>query len=196
MSSHHFVKEGQEPALFILDEVSLQVIEPLLEWVPLIVVADDIVDHALQWGIKIDVVLQHFHSVELLQEKLQGQLPIHILPGTGKVITRGLQFLNDSNQSSVNLAITTPTEDIIREIESVANLLQVSIYSGREKWLYVTSCKFEKWMDEGQIISIRSDPAMNVETKGLMRYGSGWQTTHSGLVTLESKAPFWIRECL
>jgi hypothetical protein len=196
MSSHHFVKEGQEPALFILEEVSLPVIEPLLEWVPLILVADDILDHVLQWGIKIDVVIQHLHSVELLQEKLQDQLPIHIVPADGKFITKGLQFLNDHNQSSVNMAITTPTEDIIREIESAANLLQVSIYSGLEKWLYVTSCKFEKWMDEGQILSIRSEPTTNVETKGLTQYGSGWQTRHSGLVTLESTAPFWIRECL
>lgn len=196
MSSHHFVKEGQEPALFILDEVSLEVIEPLLEWVPLILVPDDILDHVLQWGIKIDVVIQHLHSVELLEEKLQEQLPIHIVPADGKFITKGLQFLKDHNQASVNIAIITPAEDIIREIESAANLLQVSIYSGLEKWLYVTSCKFEKWMDEGQILSIRSEPTTNVATKGLTQYGSDWQTRYSGLVTLESTAPFWIRECL
>ncbi len=40
MSSHHFVKEGQEPALFILDNIPFHYAESLLEWVPLVMVAD------------------------------------------------------------------------------------------------------------------------------------------------------------
>ncbi len=194
MSSHHFVKEGQEPALFILDEVPMEIVEPLLEWVPLILVADNVLDHVLQWGIKIDVVIQHCHAVALLQEKLQDQLPIEIIPSDGAPITKGLQFLNDGNEASVNMVLATPTDHVIREIENSANLLQVSIYSATEKWLYVTSCKFEKWMDDDQIISIRS--GANVSTKGFSPHGSNWRTTYSGLVTIESTTPLWVLEGL
>ena len=194
MSSHHFVKEGQEPALFILDEVAAGIIEPLLEWVPLILVADNVLDQVLQWGIKIDVVIQQFHPVALLQEKLQDQLPVQIVPAHGALIKKGLQFLNDANQASVNMVLTMPTDHFIHEIENNADKLQVSIYNASEKWLFVTSCKFEKWMDDEQIIAIRS--ATNVSTKGLIHYGSNWRTTNSGLITIESTTPFWVIESL
>lgn len=196
MSSHHFVKEGQEPALFILDEVPATIIEPLLEWVPLILVADKVLDHVLQWAIKIDVVIQHCHAVEPLAEKLQDQLPIEIISAEGEPITKGLQFLNDRNQAFVNMVISTTTDELFHEIENNAKQMQVSIYNAREKWLYVTSGKFEKWMEDDQIISIRSQPAVDVRTKGLIQHGSNWRTMHSGLVTIESTAPFWILESL
>ena len=63
MSSHHFVKEGQEPALFILDNIPFQYAESLLEWVPLVMVADRALENVLHWGIKIDVVLQDEYSL-------------------------------------------------------------------------------------------------------------------------------------
>ena len=46
MSSHHFVKEGQEPALLIMDALSLALIEPLLEWAPQVIVCENALRHA------------------------------------------------------------------------------------------------------------------------------------------------------
>ena len=57
MSSHHFVREGQEPALLILDALAFDIAGPLLEWAPLVVVAQSAVDEVMLWNIKMDVVL-------------------------------------------------------------------------------------------------------------------------------------------
>ena len=79
MSSHHFVKEGQEPALFILEPISFQVASPLLEWAPLVLVSANALDDVLRWGIKIDVVLVEKSRVETLTRNLLEQVPIKIL---------------------------------------------------------------------------------------------------------------------
>ena len=76
MSSHHFVKEGQEPALFILDNIAFQYAESLLEWVPLVMVADSVLESVLQWGIKIDVVLQSKYSIEVIEDLIKDQGPV------------------------------------------------------------------------------------------------------------------------
>jgi len=58
MSSHHFVKEQQEPALLILDtSVSYETMSPLLEWSPTVLVTELAIDAVLSWGIKVDVIL-------------------------------------------------------------------------------------------------------------------------------------------
>ncbi len=59
MSSHHFVKEQQEPAVFILNPsgINFESVASLLEWSPTLLVDQESVDLVLSWGIKIDVVL-------------------------------------------------------------------------------------------------------------------------------------------
>ena len=46
MSSHHFVKEQQEPAVFILEVegISFETVAPLLEWSPTLLVAQEAVE--------------------------------------------------------------------------------------------------------------------------------------------------------
>ena len=70
MSSHHFVKEQQEPAVLILNTegFSFDSISPLLEWVPTVLVAETCVEQVLTWVIKIDVILA---SQEFQQKNLQ-----------------------------------------------------------------------------------------------------------------------------
>ena len=68
MSSHHFVKEQQEPAVFILDaeHIHLDRISGLLEWVPTILVSEKALDRVLSWGIKIDVILASVGKAKIL----------------------------------------------------------------------------------------------------------------------------------
>src|SRR5690606_13901028 len=75
MSSHHFVKEGQEPALLILDEVDSSLVQPLLEWSPLVIVAEAAVHHVLAWGIKIDVLLASDEGIDELKIAMRDQAP-------------------------------------------------------------------------------------------------------------------------
>jgi len=104
MSSHHFVKEGQEPALLILEPMAFKHVEPLLEWVPLVIITDAILDDVLKWGIKIDVVIRCETAPGVLEKKVEDQLPVQILScKNDNVVSTGLQFLIQNKVTSVNV---------------------------------------------------------------------------------------------
>lgn len=58
MSSHHFVREGQEPAVWVLGtEFSEEILGTLLEWSPIVIVTLPAVKRLLSLQIKIDRIL-------------------------------------------------------------------------------------------------------------------------------------------
>lgn len=193
MSSHHFVKEGQEPALFILEPISIHVVEPLLEWVPLIMVADRTLETTIPWGIKIDVVLQQEYSLGTLKEAVKDQEPIQILSSHNDILLAGLQFLIHNKNSSVNI-ICTPSEQILREIQKVGHLLQVGIYNEKEKWSLVVTGKFEKWLPAGSVITIKHNEGSFLQTDGLIQKGKHWEAMSAGIVKITADSIFWVAE--
>jgi thiamine pyrophosphokinase len=62
MSSHHIVRDDQEPALIIANgaECSNELLGQLLEWSPLVIVLDSAIERAIKLEIKIDVLLGDF----------------------------------------------------------------------------------------------------------------------------------------
>ena len=68
MSSHHIIRDKQEPALIIAngEECSMDLLEQLLEWSPTVVVLDGAIERVISLGIKVDVWLGDFdHSTSL-----------------------------------------------------------------------------------------------------------------------------------
>ena len=66
MSSHHIIRDKQEPALIIAngEACSLDLVEQLLEWSPTVVVLDGALERVISLGIKVDVWLGDFdHSL-------------------------------------------------------------------------------------------------------------------------------------
>src|SRR5688572_29696680 len=108
MSSHHFDKEGQEPALVIIDALSLELAEPLLEWVPLVIISDTILEDVKVWGIKIDVVASSVLQEDEIREMLSDQFPLQIIPvkSSENIITAILNFLSAGKQAAVNFLMT------------------------------------------------------------------------------------------
>ena len=194
MSSHHFVKEGQEPALFILEAISLEVVEPLLEWVPFILVADIALENVLRWGIKVDVILQHGNTHQEIKEKVNNQIPVQILSCNGEnFMTKGLQFLIENNNLAVNL-IASPGVDFFKEAEKFVHQIQICVVGQNQKWSAVTSGKFQKWMPAGSKLAIRHDPVSPPHWQGLIQNGSTWETDRDGMVLIQAKSQFWIGE--
>ena len=192
MSSHHFVKEGQEPALFILDNIAFRYAESLLEWVPLVMVADSVLESVLQWGIKIDVVLQSKHSIELIEDLIKDQGPVEILRcDNDHFVTIGLQYLAHNGFDAVNL-LSVLNDIIFQDAEKSAHKLQVGIYSEQEKWSLISTGKFEKWMPAGSTLMIRG--AEQLQTEGVVKKGETWQTMAAGIVTFRADSAFWIGE--
>jgi hypothetical protein len=195
MSSHHFVKEGQEPAVFILDTMAFKYVEPLLEWVPLIMVSDTILDDVLEWGIKIDVVIQCETTANVLEKKVANQFPLEVLPcKNADVIRTGMEFLIQNRIEAVNV-ISTSTEEIFERLTEFSPHVQIGLFADK-KWSLIRSGKLEKWMPSGHQVWLKSTGEALLHTKGILKRDGDWETVESGIVTIDAVAPFWVGEPL
>ena len=70
MSSHHLVRENQEPGLYIAEWFSsaAELLEQLSQWAPKIIVHERVLDQVLETGTKVDVVL-YLKDKTLVEEK-------------------------------------------------------------------------------------------------------------------------------
>jgi hypothetical protein len=194
MSSHHFVKEGQEPALFIFEAFPFDRAASLLEWSPLVIVADHVVDAVLRWGIKIDVVLQQQYPLEKLEEMLLDQSPVQIVPcGSAQTLEKGLDFLVERKYRAVNI-LTELGPHFFDQAGKFSGRLQLVAFTKNEKCSLISSGKFEKWMEEGSKLKIFQDSEPLIQVKGLIKTETEWVVQHSKLVSVESKSFFWVGE--
>jgi thiamine pyrophosphokinase len=62
LSSHHIVRDDQEPALIIANgsACNLELLGQLLEWSPLVIVLDSAMERVMKLDIKVDVLLGDF----------------------------------------------------------------------------------------------------------------------------------------
>lgn len=194
MSSHHFVIEGQEPALFILDGLSFDQVGPLLEWSPLVVVADRAIDEVMSWGIKIDVVLQQRYELGDLEEMLIDQVPVQIIScGPVSPLEVGLDFLIGKLQTAANLIVRSDT-DFFEAVRKFCPQIQLVAINEHQKWAAVTSGRFEKWMNEGSKLSIHQYADHLIRVDGLSKTNTSWKVSRTALITIEANPVFWVGE--
>jgi hypothetical protein len=106
MSSHHIVRENQEPALVILDAhaIPFEKVQELLEWMPTIIVLHSQIETVLGWGIKIDVLLVPAGEEAVWVDRTKEQQPIEIvsLRSNESAIDNVISFLKSKNIPAVN----------------------------------------------------------------------------------------------
>ncbi len=190
MSSHHFVKEDQEPALLIVNPtaISFEKIQELLEWSPTVVVDAKAIPIVLGWGIKIDVVLCIEKQQEALAASLADQVPIRFITVTEQMNTLsvGYDFLRTSNYKAVNILVERLTDlEVIQRFTSI----DVEVFLDQKRWVYIESGKFEKWLPKGNRLSIY--PVVQTTSINLDQHLTSIQ---DGRVNLESASPFWVGE--
>ena len=113
MSSHHFVKELQEPALLIADgeQCSIGLLESLLEWSPLVVALDGAFTKLVSLGVKVDYWLGDFDDIDphaYLAEMGQDHVTIIETPNQDKTdFDKGVEFLIEKQAKSIHVVWAT-----------------------------------------------------------------------------------------
>lgn len=200
MSSHHFVKDQQEPAVFILnaDEIQFDQVSGMLEWVPTVLVTEEALDQALSWGIKIDVILASTEFQKTNPQLLEEQYPVKFLTVSDRnFLDKGLQYLLESQHKAAHL-VGIPHQRAL-ELEEQTKLMDLTIVDGDWKYYPVRSGIFKKWFAESTI-HIHAKEGLPVE----IRNANGdliLPITYATMIevpegTTEIKAPglFWIGE--
>ncbi len=111
MSSHHIVRDKQEPALIIANGAmcSSELLGQLLEWSPYVVVLDGAIERVVPLNIKFDVVLGDFDSADIsgISENQDHIRVVHTPDQNKTDLQKGIEFLIEEGFEAVNIIWAT-----------------------------------------------------------------------------------------
>lgn len=209
MSSHHIIRENQEPALIIANGSAChsELLGQLLEWSPYVVVLDGALHRVLELGIHVDVVIGDFDSIttEDAEKVKQMNFKMHHVYNQDKTdLQKGLEFLIEKGHKAVNVIWATGmradhTFNNICTLAWYKNEIQANILDDHSR-IFVLPKQFVKKYIPGETLSLL--PLGTVEgitTKGLLyslndetlstefRSGSSNEVDGDGLVEITYK---------
>ena len=218
MSSHHIVRDDQEPALIIANgaECSRELLDQLLEWSPFVIVLDSAIERVLDLGIKIDVLLGDFdRGFDPVYYK-EKQYPLEVIyaPDQNKTdLEKAFEFLIEKGHKAANVVWATGkradhTITNITNIVRYRDQLKIVILDDYSK-VFLLPKKFEKWYTANTPISlIPIGKVSGIHSKNLYypleddsltigyRTGSSNHVTQDGIVSIEhSEGDLLMMEC-
>lgn len=177
MSSHHIIKDDQEPALIIAngEPCNDEILGQLLEWSPYIVVLDGAILKVLEKNINVDLLLGDFDKKLNFDEikSIQSDIEIAHTPDQDKTdLEKAIEFLIKKGHKAANIVWATGK----RADHSITNMTNIVRYKKQIKLVMIDNFSkifpidksFEKWYEKGTPISlIPVGIAAGIETKGL-----------------------------
>jgi thiamine pyrophosphokinase len=207
MSSHHVIRDEQEPALIIAngESCNFELIGQLLEWSPLVVVLDSAIDRVLDLGIKVDVLLGDFDRDFQAEKYLEKQFPLEIVNAPDQELTdleKALNYLIIRGFPAANVVWATGkradhTMTNLTNIVQYRNKIKVVVLDDYSK-VFLLPNSYEKWYPAGTIISlipigtvtgIRTEnlkyPLQNESLQLGYRTGSSNEVQEDGFIKIE-----------
>jgi thiamine pyrophosphokinase len=181
MSSHHIVREKQEPGLLImsLEGFLTENLGQLLEWSPTVIVAEHMYDHAESLGIKIDGVITS-------DDDFRVQENTRMISATTNQLEDALKFFVGEQFSAVNIVTNEFALKDYAVYEADINLV---IFISNHK-IFPVHSGFSKWQSEGEKIVLLHD-VQNLQTSGLNHISETvLETQKDGFYTLTFDQPF------
>lgn len=166
MSSHHFVKDKQEPALLILSRTGwcFQELQPLLEWVPTILVTEESVLEVLSLGIKVDTIVATQKFQEDNPQLAEEQFPVNFITvPTEQFRSASLDYLIQSGHNAVNILPFDPLDH--SQLEPYLKDLDIVFFHHGYRYFPAKRGSIKKWLpdctmqvlgDEGQFVEHHS----------------------------------------
>ena len=210
MSSHHVIRDEQEPALIIAngESCSFELMGELLEWSPLVVVLDSAIHRVLELKIKVDVLLGDFDRDFDAEKIREQQYPIEIVntPDQDKTdLEKAFDYLIGRGFPAVNVVWATGrrADHTITNITNIVRYreqLKIVILDDYSK-IFLLPKIYEKWYVGGTPISlIPIGKVDGIKTKNLKylldnesltigyRTGSSNEVEQDGIVKITHEA--------
>lgn len=218
MSSHHIVRDDQEPALIIAngEACSLTLLHQLLEWSPFIIVLDTAIDRVMELGIKVDVLLGDFDRGFDPHYYNELQFPIEIIhaPDQNKTdLEKAFDYLIEKGHKAANVVWATGkrADHTITNLTNIINYrdqLKIVILDDHSK-VFLLPYHYEKWYVASTVLSlIPIGKVSGITTNNLYyplqneslvlgyRTGSSNHVTQDGIVTITySEGDLLLMEC-
>lgn len=172
MSSHHYVKEGQEPALVIANGAacSYDILTSLMEWCPYIVVLDGAYERVSALQIKPDVVIGDFDSLAVIPEVRNVNF-IKIENQENTDLEKAIDHLLEKGYDHINVVWATGNR-LDHTVNNVATLAKyahtrIVLFDDHSR-AFILPKSYSKFYEESTALSlIPVHTAEGIETKNL-----------------------------
>jgi len=202
MSSHHIVKDEQEPSLIVLSfsEKEIDIILELLEWSPFVMVHYNCLEAFIRQQLKFDIVLAKPDGVKHVLETGREQQPFQILEYENSALSESLHYLVARKFDAVNIVCTSnmlqQAEFIVKN--SLFNQLSVNFIEGWRRHLLIRKGKYKKWMPAGAEITITpifyTTLTILNENKTLKSAKWSCSCNQDGFIEVSGDGPFMFSE--
>lgn len=218
MSSHHIVRDDQEPALIIANgaECSRELMGQLLEWSPLVIALDSAMHRVVELGIKVDVLLGDFDRNFNPEQFLSLQYPLEIVhtPDQDKTdLEKAFEYLINRGFPAANVIWATGkrADHTITNITNIVRFrdkLKIVVLDDHSK-IFLLPQKYQKWYPAGTPLSlIPIGKVSGIHSKNLKyeladdeltigyRTGSSNEALNDGIVVIEHReGDLLLMEC-
>lgn len=181
MSSHHIVREKQEPALLILslDGFEYENLGQILEWGPTVIVLQEIYELADSLAFKIDAVITtdpHFKTQENTRLIITDTDPVE----------DAFKFLLGEQYSAVNVIAN---EFVLKDYVLFVDDIDIVVFIGDKK-IFPVKSGFSKWQPAGEQIQILHE-VQNLHVSGLRKLEDHkFETEKDGFYSLKFDQTF------
>ena len=201
MSSHHFVKDGQEPALVIAngEMCAYEILTSLMEWCPYMVVCDGAYTRIKNLQITPDVVIGDFDSLENVGRELHTQY-IHLEDQETTDLEKAIDHLVEKGYTDINViwASGKRLDHTINNFATLAKYFEIRIVLIDDYSLsFILPKNYKKRYEKGQALSLvpihtcsgitTQNLKYNLDNETLSfgkRSGTSNEATGSGLVEI------------
>jgi hypothetical protein len=187
MSSHHIVREKQEPALYIhqLGNFDEEYLGQLLEWSPSLIVNSSEFEKVISLGLKVDIVVNPEEAIDF-QENTK------IITTENSDMKSVLEYLISEGYPAVNLIDSAGEIQIFKDYISQINIV---LFTGTHK-TYAIKSGFKVWKPSGTVFRISAQEEFKYSNLEALATGE-YQVAHDGFVEFLFSDPYlFITETL
>ncbi len=164
MSSHHIVREGQEPALLILgfDNFDDEQLGQLLEWSPMVLLAQSVYEKIASMGIKIDAIICTEKNEIYFQESSR----FIYTQKRQTTLQAAMDFIVTQAYPAVNIISNAFA---VNDFEAYLPLLDVVVFANNKKH-YPIKNGFSKWEVSNTMIYVFGNITGHYGTKKIAEH--------------------------
>ncbi len=195
MSSHHVIRDEQEPPVFILDiENNINDIKQLLGWSPSVWAIEEHTEWLMSQNVKVDGVLCTHPESHIRLNQQSGEYLIEKF-NENNLLEGILQITNKKDYTGINIFCNkSQKRELILAVKELYFSLPMTIFTDNEVTIVTFNKRFKKWYPENQKLKILSGILLSAES---LKGSDGiYQLEKEGLIQLNAEpGPIIITEC-
>lgn len=201
------MRDEQEPALLLWQagQASWEQVGDLLEWSPRVIIHQQALEEALQWGIKVDAAWVPASMLEQTAAAVAHQQPVALQLFTQEdSLAEVVAWLKAKKQHSLNLLANAAANkySLLQQAALLQGQMQIQVISQGWHYSFYGSGTAKKWLPEAsmlRLISFDEKPSLTTAQVRIIEEQppvQELQVQQSGVVEIGGPSGFWLGEQL